>query len=144
MKVMIAVDETEESIEAIRCAHALFGSDATYVVASIGEPSIHLTHMDPLGGLFYDVHTVDAPQPAPEAVARRATASAGVDDTVVTDVGPAHIRLCELAGHLAADVLVVGNHERGLLGRLFSAPSVRSYAVDHAPCPVLVARGQTH
>ena len=140
MRILIAVDETPESIEAIRTAHRLFGDQPTYTVATIGEPSRHLTTLDPMGAMTYDITTLATPEPPnPETVARTAAETAGIDAEVVADTGSPGPRLCTLATELEVDVLVVGNHDRGFLSRLLD-PSVQHYATNHAPCPVLIAR----
>lgn len=141
MRILIAVDETPESIDAVRTAHQLFGDDATYTVATIGEPSRHLTGLDPIGAMTYDVSVIPPPEPRdPEAVARAAAQQAGVSADVIAEIGDPGPRLCNLAAELDADVLVVGNHERGFLSRLLD-PSVQHHVTNHAPCPVLIVRG---
>jgi nucleotide-binding universal stress UspA family protein len=40
----------------------------------------------------------------------------------------------------AADLIVVGTHGRGRVGRLVLG-SVSDHVVRHAPCPVLIVRG---
>jgi nucleotide-binding universal stress UspA family protein len=54
------------------------------------------------------------------------------------DPGPG---LLEAAMAEAADLIVVGSHRRGRLGRLILG-SVSTYVVEHAPVPVLVVRGE--
>lgn len=141
MRVLIAVDETPESLYAARCAHRLFGDQATYLIASIGEPSSHLLAIDPFGAVALDVHTIT--QPSKEHCAYTATRVAEqaglLEAEIVTQIGRAGPALCDLASELNADALVVGDHDRGFLSRLID-PSVKRYVIDHAPCPVVVAR----
>jgi nucleotide-binding universal stress UspA family protein len=47
--------------------------------------------------------------------------------------------ICDVAGELGVDVIVVGSHARGGLGLLLLG-SVSEHVVRHAPCPVLVVR----
>jgi nucleotide-binding universal stress UspA family protein len=47
--------------------------------------------------------------------------------------------ICDVAGELGVDVIVVGSHVHGGLGRLFLG-SVSEHVVRHASCPVLVVR----
>jgi nucleotide-binding universal stress UspA family protein len=139
MHILIAVDETERSVDAIRTAHRLFGDAVDYTVASIGEPSHYLLTADPLGGFAYDLHTIGA-NDANQAVevAELAATIAGLDTAdVIGDVGVPGPHLCELAERLAVDVIVIGNHERGYLSRLIDRP-VQPYLIHHAPCPVLI------
>ena len=51
--------------------------------------------------------------------------------------GPA---IVEAAGSEAADLVVVGSHGRGRVGRMVLG-SVSDHVVRHAPCPVLIVRG---
>ncbi|MDH3301690.1 MAG: universal stress protein [Acidimicrobiia bacterium] len=140
MHVLIAVDETPESIEAIRVAHRIFGDQTTYTVATIGEPSHHLTAMDPLGAMSYDITTLAPPDPTyPDKVARTAVERTGIDAEIIAEIGPPGPRLCLMAAELNADVLVVGSHDRGFLSRLLD-PSVQRHVANHAPCHVLIAR----
>jgi nucleotide-binding universal stress UspA family protein len=46
------------------------------------------------------------------------------------------------AAELGADLVIVGSHDRGALAS-FALGSVAAEVVDHAPCPVLVARRST-
>jgi nucleotide-binding universal stress UspA family protein len=47
--------------------------------------------------------------------------------------------IIEAAAAEAADLIVVGSHGRGTVGR-FLIGSVSDHVVRHAPCPVLVVR----
>ena len=51
--------------------------------------------------------------------------------------GPA---IVEAAGSEAADLVVVGSHGRGRVGRLVLG-SVSDHVVRNAPCPILIVRG---
>lgn len=141
MRVMIAVDETEESVDAARCAHRLFGDDASYLIASIGEPSTYIHGLDPFGAVALDIYTLGVPSAErSRETATHAAEEAGIPTAdVIAEFGLAGRQLCELCSDLNIDVLVVGNHDRGFLSRLID-PSVCHYVVDHAPCPVLVSR----
>lgn len=141
-KVLIAVDETPESVAAARAAHGLFGDTGVeYLVASIGEPPSLVSALDPMGISPVAVHRIAPPSKERfRAIAAEAAAAADLADAeVVAEIGPPGPRLSKLAQDLGVDVLVIGDHERGFLSRLLE-PSVKSYLVDHAPCPVLVVR----
>lgn len=49
--------------------------------------------------------------------------------------------ICDVATELGVDVIVLGSHGHGGLGRLFLG-SVSEHVVRHASCPVLVVRGR--
>jgi nucleotide-binding universal stress UspA family protein len=54
--------------------------------------------------------------------------------------GPPGDAIVEVARSEQVDLVVVGSHGRGAVGR-FLVGSVSEHAVRHAPCPVLVVRG---
>ena len=80
----------------------------------------------------------DARQLAVEGVVQRARAG-GADATGLTWDGDAGEAIVEAAEAESADLIVVGTHERGAVGRLFLG-SVSDYVVRHARCPVMVVR----
>jgi len=82
MHIMIAVDDTERSIDTINTARRLFGDDTDYTIASIGEPSTHLAAYDPVGLTVFDVHTLEVD----EATRAAARATARVRQTTGNDV----------------------------------------------------------
>jgi nucleotide-binding universal stress UspA family protein len=49
--------------------------------------------------------------------------------------------IVDVATSEAVDLVVVGSHGRGSMGRILIG-SVSDYVVRHAPCPVLVVRGR--
>jgi nucleotide-binding universal stress UspA family protein len=53
--------------------------------------------------------------------------------------GPAGESIVDVAEAEAADLIVVGTHDRGAVGRLFLG-SVSDHVVRHARCPVMVVR----
>ena len=77
-------------------------------------------------------------QLAVESVVQRARAG-GADATGLTWDGDAGVMIVEAAEAESADLIVVGTHERGAVGRLFLG-SVSDHVVRHARCPVMVVR----
>lgn len=73
-----------------------------------------------------------------EGLAQRARAG-GAAATGMTWSGDPGESIVEVAEAEAADLIVVGTHERGAVGRLFLG-SVSDYVVRHARCPVMVVR----
>ncbi len=141
MHIMIAVDDTEQSICTINTARRLFGDGADYTVASIGEPSTHLAAYDPIGLGVFDIETLDVTtETLAAARAAEAARAAGLDTANITaDIGSPGPQLCELAERLDAEVIVIGHHDRGWLSRLLE-PSTHTHLIRHAPCPVLIDR----
>ncbi len=75
---------------------------------------------------------------AVEAIIARARAG-GANAAGLTWVGDAGESIVEAAAAEHADLIVVGTHERGTVGRLFLG-SVSDHVVRHARCPVMVVR----
>ncbi len=73
-----------------------------------------------------------------EAVVQRARAG-GADATGMIWNGDAGESIVEAAEAESVDLIVVGTHERGAVGRLFLG-SVSDHVVRHARCPVMVVR----
>jgi nucleotide-binding universal stress UspA family protein len=74
---------------------------------------------------------------AQEVVARGR--ARGVDVRFMIWVGAPGEAIVEAATSEQVDLVVVGSHGRGPVGRLFVG-SVSEHVVRHAPCPVLVVR----
>ena len=77
-------------------------------------------------------------QLAVEAIVQRARGG-GASATGLTWDGDAGESIVEASEAEAADLIVVGTHERGAVGRLFLG-SVSDHVVRHARCPVMVVR----
>jgi nucleotide-binding universal stress UspA family protein len=77
-------------------------------------------------------------QLAVEAIVQRARAG-GAEATGLTWEGDAGESIVEASEAESADLIVVGTHERGTVGRLFLG-SVSDHVVRHARCPVMVVR----
>lgn len=75
---------------------------------------------------------------AVEGVVQRARAQ-GADAAGLTWNGDPGESIVEAAAAEHADLIVVGTHERGTVGRLFLG-SVSHHVVRHARCPVMVVR----
>lgn len=147
MKVILAIDGTEQSQKAVALAGslALSESDELHVVSVV----------DMALPTVFDVASGPPPAPAELEEAAREAAERHVSEAVaklrgvfgnggvkiVTEVlyGSPDRRIVETAERLSADLIVVGSHgynrwERMLLG------SVSDAVVHHAPCAVLIAR----
>jgi nucleotide-binding universal stress UspA family protein len=77
-------------------------------------------------------------QLAVEAIVQRARAG-GAEATGLTWEGDPGESIVEASEAESADLIVVGTHERGTVGRLFLG-SVSDHVVRHARCPVMVVR----
>jgi nucleotide-binding universal stress UspA family protein len=157
-KVLIAVENTPESVEAAALARRLFGADAEYLAINVFEhaPVSTLPASAPTSPMAWGAVWSYTPGPVEPAAgwdvpelnerdvaereARDAVERAGVADAdLIGEVGdPAHAIL-EAAHEHGVDVVVVGSHERSWFSRLFSK-SVSAEVVKRADVPVLVAK----
>jgi len=141
-KILIAVDDTDESMDAVSVAYDLFGASPDYLITSIGRMPATVYPMAQGGGRPIYValgELADSVTASAAATAEEAAEHLEVDATIEVDVGPAGAAVCRIAEDSGASVIVIGSHDRSIWARLFE-PSVGTYVVDHAPCPVLVVR----
>jgi nucleotide-binding universal stress UspA family protein len=158
--VLIAVDATDSSVHAVETAHRLFGDDADYLVLNVGAGSyvpvpIFPSEVGMITPMAWApiVHPHGAAGDAGRDVAESAVISeADVAETIAQRTGeegglPAATALgivgdpagsiIDVAVDHAADVIVVGTHERGWLTRLLTS-SVADEVRRESPIPVLV------
>ncbi|MFN8021278.1 MAG: universal stress protein [Acidimicrobiales bacterium] len=159
--VLIAADDTDESVHAARTARTLFGDTAHYTVVSVARTEAFLwsgsamefgvpyTMAIPPAGvpgppLVFEQPT-SAPHTTPVDVAERqadevkVAASLHGADTM-GEVGDPADAIQRAAEECGADVIVVGSHERSWFGRLFSR-SITNEVVRDSALPVLVVHG---
>ncbi len=142
MRILIAVDDSAESVDAVNYTYSTFGADHRFVVASVGSNPVTLP-ISPFG-VQPDVVLIaelrDRSELEAEATALSASEDLPVGTEIEAAVGPPGPALVEMAIRDEIDLIVIGSHERGIWDRLFH-PSVGRHLIDHAPCPVLVVRG---
>ena len=135
-RIMLATDLSPTSDSATGEALALASDlDAGLVVVSVIEPRKAVT----VGPWISRVDQIRARR---ESAAQALVASGrelGVRVEFLIWEGEAGEAIVEAAGAERADLLVVGSHRRGAVGRFFIG-SVSAHVVRHAPCPVLVVR----
>lgn len=167
-RVMIAVDDNEDSVEAARAAAALFGADAHYLVVNVGrtvlpmgmtpwafpsdvvpwgyvvqfEPELAGTGVRP--GASRNGNSVGAIDEQTTAEAAAVAASVASDAQVdhaeaVGATGDPASAIVAAAREHHADVIVVGSHDRSWFHRLF-AGSVHAEVLRQADIPVLVVK----
>lgn len=147
VKVLIGTDGSDLAVEAARRGLALLASpdEVTVAVASVADVPIAPT--SGLGGPLLAPQLTEAAwerqrAEAEEAVERTVGAlptTAAVVARRVEEAGDAGPILCDLAGELGADVVVVGSRGRSGIRRAVLG-SVSDHVVRNAPCPVLVVR----
>lgn len=145
MRVLLAIDGSAPADRARQLVGVLpWPSGTTIRVAAALEPSVHLL------GLPWRTASSEGPLlPVEETLVRRlwdALQNAVRDleraDLVVDPIllrGRPASAIVEEARDFEADLIVVGNRGHGTLETMLLG-SVSAEVVDHAPCPVLVAR----
>ena len=142
MKVLIAVDDSEESRHAVDTAYQFFGAGADYSVLSVGSRAPIYVGGYGVGAIPTAADLTVQLDAAHDAAKGAADDAAGrIPGGVEADVadGDAGAVICAYADEHAADLIVIGSRDRSFWERLFD-PSVGRHVVDHAPCPVLVVR----
>jgi nucleotide-binding universal stress UspA family protein len=136
-KVLLATDLSEASSAATEEAFELARRlGASLLVVSVIDPGSLLLP----GGRFGA--RVDQVRERRGAIAQALVErgrDAGVPVSFLVWEGDPGDMIVSAAGAEHADIVVVGSHGRGAVGRLFLG-SVSEHVVRHAPCPVLVVR----
>jgi nucleotide-binding universal stress UspA family protein len=136
-RILLATDLSPTSTLATEWAFELARrNDAALLVVSVIDTRELLI---PGGGY---VARVDQVRDRREAVAQRLVTrgqAVGVPVTFLVWTGEPGESIVEAAVAEAVDVILVGAHNRGTLGRLLMG-SVSDYVARHAPCPVLIVR----
>ena len=136
-RVLLATDLTKASEVATDWAFALaerHGADL--LVVSVIDPR-ELRQESQRTGMRWD-QVRDRRQIAAQGLVVRGR-PAGVNVAFLVWTGDPGESIVSAAEAEAADLIVVGTHGRGKIGRLFLG-SVSEYVMRNAPCPVLVAR----
>jgi nucleotide-binding universal stress UspA family protein len=155
-RVLIAVDETEESVHSAEVAHRLFGDEVEYLAVSVADVRLDAAAMpywDAAWGVAYPVPygmvwpyrsatEVDAAAETAVTVAedeaREAADAAGLAGAeTVGAVGDPAAAILRAADEHAVDVIVLGTHERSWFDRLLH-PSVSKAVLKETARPVLV------
>ncbi len=136
-RILLATDLTEASEVATDWAFALAELHAAdLLVVSVIDPH-EVRQESERGGLRWDQVRDRRQAAAQELVARGRPTGLNASFLVWTgDPGESIVSAAESEG---ADLIVVGTHGRGTIGRLLLG-SVSAHVVRYAPCPVLVAR----
>jgi nucleotide-binding universal stress UspA family protein len=151
-RVLVAVDDTEESVRAAETAHRLFGDSAEYLAVNVTNVVDMATipwygagwgapYAAPYGAVW-PYRTDLAPEGADgeelaEANAREVADQSGLHAEAVGEEGDPATAVLRAAEEHRVDVIVVGTEDRGWFDRLVR-PSVSKEIVKHAHVPVLV------
>ncbi|KAJ7561198.1 hypothetical protein O6H91_03G018100 [Diphasiastrum complanatum] len=147
-KVLIAVDESEESVHALHWAldsSVVQQSDEVVLFHAQPHPRIYAAPAGP-GGFFVapellasiEKHNKQTSEVVVEK-AKNICEEKQINATVMVGVGDAREAICETVEKLHADVLVMGSHGYGAVKRVFLG-SVSDYCVHNAKCSVLIVK----
>jgi nucleotide-binding universal stress UspA family protein len=150
MKILVAVDATETSHQALEQALQLLNLQTATVLLLSVEPPVITTSTSELPGIFGEspevawqeqVEVMDLEKGRAQTTltwAENICKQAGVQFVVSRmEVGdPKHV-ICEVAEQEASNLIVIGTHNKGMIERVFMG-SVSDYVVHHSACPVLV------
>lgn len=145
MRVLLALDDSDASLEAAQVARRLFGPDPEYLAVQIGRIVPVGMMADPAGLYVLPPEYWDRDPARPDPALTQARAEeAGVEDVaVVTESGDPVQRICEVAEEHGVDVIVVGAHDKGFWRRLVD-PSVSEGVLHRTHRPVLVVHEHQH
>ena len=144
MRILIAYDGSAGAEQALRLADSVdWPADSTLRIAAVIEPTLLFLGVPMAGGYDIPSPDVDAQITAyqQEQVTKAAGSLRSADRTlegIVLRGRPATV-LIEEATRFGADLVMGGSRGHGTISSLLLG-SVSAEVVDHAPCPVLVAR----
>uniref|UniRef100_A0ACD5YMV2 Uncharacterized protein n=1 Tax=Avena sativa TaxID=4498 RepID=A0ACD5YMV2_AVESA len=153
-RVMVAVDEGDESARALRWCLANFAARGdTIVLLYVRAPPPTYSVLDatgPVGYMFageataavegYSRQVADAVvEKAKNLCALHGKEKGETKVEAKVSVGDARTVICDMVDKLGADVLVMGSHGYGLFKRALLG-SVSDYCVRNANCPVLIVK----
>ncbi|ESR57721.1 Usp domain-containing protein [Citrus sinensis] len=149
-RVVVAVDESEESMHALSwCLNNLFSPDTnnTLVLLYVKPPLPVHSSFDAAGYIFsndvikavekYASESVNSVMNRAEAVYRNFQNNIHVKRVV--GCGDAKDVICGTVEKLEADTLVMGSHGYGFIKRALLG-SVSDYCAKHVKCPVVIVK----
>ncbi|XP_015570387.1 universal stress protein A-like protein isoform X2 [Ricinus communis] len=143
-KIMVAVDESEESMNALSwCLKNVISQDSkdTLILLYAKPPRAVYTALD--GTATMEKYSKDVADCIIEKAKKicREQAAAASDVKVETRVenGDPRDVICQMAEKLRVDVLVMGSHGYGLIKRAFLG-SVSNHCAQNVKCPVLIVK----
>lgn len=139
MKVLIGIDDSQGSHDAVDTGFEYFGSGAEYLVVSVGERSPFYAALFSSGSVASAAQVKEQFDTANKGTTALSNPAVRIELGRSFGVGHAGKDLCRIAADQSVDVIVIGSHDKSVWERLL-ASSVGRYLIDHAPCPVVVVR----
>ncbi|OEL35530.1 hypothetical protein BAE44_0003448 [Dichanthelium oligosanthes] len=156
-RILVAVDEGDESVQALRWCLSTFAAAArgdTVILLYVRPAPPTYSVLDASGYLFseevtaaidrYSREVADAVVEKAQKLCTLYSKEEGESHhemkvEVKVAVGDARTVICQMAGKLGADLLVMGSHGYGFFKRALLG-SVSDYCVKNASCPVLIVK----
>jgi len=149
-KALIATDGSDFALNAAARAKTLLDPAVEFTLLTVVPPPVM-----PVGAPVTGIEAAPIATPetteelteayreeAQESLERTASALRGEVARRV-EYGDAATEICRVAEQDGFDVIVVGSHGSGVVKRVLLG-SVSQHLLHHAPCPVLVVRGDDH
>ncbi|KAK7392246.1 hypothetical protein VNO78_20678 [Psophocarpus tetragonolobus] len=147
-KIMVAVDESQESMYALSWCLSNLISDTNKLVLLYVRPPSAFYSLDAAGYIFstdvvdamekYSMHLANSVMQRAEAICKNFNAS-NINMERVVGVGHAKYVICSAVKKLEADTLVMGTHGYGFFKRALLG-SVSDHCAKHANCPVVIVK----
>ncbi|KAL5136487.1 Universal stress protein A-like protein [Glycine soja] len=147
-KIMVAVDESQESMHALSWCITNLISETNKLVLLYVRPPSGFYSLDAAGYNFssdvvdamekYSMHLANSVMERAEAVCRDLNAT-NINMERVVGVGHAKNVICSAVKKLEADTLVMGTHGYGFFKRALLG-SVSDHCAKHAKCPVVIVK----
>ena len=140
MKLLLAIDDSDHSREAVKQVSAHFNPQTTEIrVLHVLTPATYATPPQMSHGYAPEMEELEheVRSCVEDSAKKLRTAGFRVDVAVVT--GDTRSTILDIAGDWAAELIVVGSHGHKGLAR-FLLGSVAESVVRHARCSVLVVR----
>ncbi|KAL0006148.1 hypothetical protein SO802_013709 [Lithocarpus litseifolius] len=149
-KILVAVDEGEESMHALSwCLKNVISQNSkdTLVLLYVKPPRAIYTAIDGTGGYLFSSDILAAMDKYSNDVAECVVDKAKKMCKDIHDVkvdtrieqGDPRDEICQMTQNLGADVLVMGSHGYGLIKRALLG-SVSNHCVQNVKCPVLIVK----
>lgn len=137
MLVIVGVDGREESLHAARSAAVLF-PHAKYIAVNVIEPPLTVAAYGAAGAMGpAPIWPVPYPGDAPPSPRQALLPDLLEDVEQRQEYGDAARALLDVAEERQADLIVIGSHHRGLLGRLFHRSTTQAL-IHTSDIPILV------
>ena len=140
MKILVAVDESKFSEEALRAVVAQFPPQGNEVlIVHVVQPIAFSVPPQMSAGYTPELEAQE--KQAQEVVERAAKTlrTAGFKADTTVEKGDIRLKIIDSAAEFKADLIVVGSHGRSGIPRLLLG-SVAEFVVRNAPCSVEVVR----